>query len=101
MKKRLLEQQFTDAVRRLDVGEQTKKIAFGVLVEGKPQSEYVKTFGLTKGAVSQAVSRVWLAYEANNTPKGYEKVTALLTEHQAFIVKKWAVETADKRKKEK
>jgi TrfB plasmid transcriptional repressor len=90
MKKRLSEAQFREAIKGLDVGHQTIDIARGVLVEGVPQASFVSTLRLSRGAISQAVHRVWAAHEARNLPEGYERVTAVLPEHQAFIVKKWA-----------
>jgi hypothetical protein len=97
MKKRLNESQFRDAVHGLEVGEQTLEIAYGVLVQGLPQADFVAALGLTRSAVSQAVGRVWASHETRSLPQGYEKVTAVLPEHQAFIVKKWASEAAKKR----
>jgi hypothetical protein len=100
MKKQLSEGQLQECIKGLDIGQQTIEIARGVLVEGKPQSEYVKTLGLTRGAVSQAVSRVWAAHTAKNLPKGFAmSPAAVLPAHQAFIVKKWAEEAAKKRRK--
>ncbi|MCC3262188.1 transcriptional regulator KorA, partial [Paenibacillus polymyxa] len=61
MKKRLTEAQFQTAIKGLEIGQQTLDIARGVLVDGRPQAEFVTSLGLTKGAVSQAVSRVWAA----------------------------------------
>lgn len=90
MKKELTEEQFNAAIATLDVGPQTIEIAREVLVNGRAQGDFVTKFGLTKGAVSQAVSRVWHA--APHIPKGYERVTAVLPSHQAFIVKKWQAE---------
>jgi hypothetical protein len=90
MKKRLTEVQFLKAIKGLEIGKQTREIARGVLVEGKKQSEYVTALGVTKGAVWQAVERVWEAHLTKALPEGFERVTAVLPEHQAFIVKKWA-----------
>jgi len=91
MKKRLTESEFQAAIEGLDIGDQTREIAHGVLVKGKPQADYVAMFGVTKGAIWQAVKRVWEAHEAC-LPHGYEKVTAVLPEHQAFIVRKWSAD---------
>jgi hypothetical protein len=96
MKKRLTEAQFQTAIKGLEIGQQTIDIARGVLVDGRPQAEFVTSLGLTKGAVSQAVSRVWAA--AGSAPEGFERVTAVLPEHQAFIVKRWEADA--KRKQE-
>jgi len=97
MKKQLSESQFQLCVNDLEVGQQTIEIAHGVLVMGQPQSVYVAALGLSKGAVSQAVHRVWSAYIAKNLPKGYERVSVVLPEHQAYIVKRWA-EGAEKKR---
>jgi hypothetical protein len=97
MSKRLTEAQFQEAIKSLEIGQQTINIAHGVLVEGRPQAEFVASLKLTKGAVSQSVSRVWAAAR-EVLPEGFERVTAVLPEHQAFIVKKW--EAAAKRKQE-
>ena len=96
MKKRLTEAQFQAAVKDLEVGQQTLDIARGVLVEGVPQASFVTSLKLSRGAVSQAVHRVWVSHEERNVPKGFERVTAVLPEHQAFIGKKWAIEAAKK-----
>ena len=93
MKKRLTEDQFQVAIRDLEIGQQTIDIARGVLVDGTPQSEFVASLKLSRGAVSQAVSRVWAAYKEKSLPQGYEHVSAVLPAHQAFIVKKWAMAT--------
>lgn len=95
MKKRLTEAQFQTAIKGLEIGQQTIDIARGVLVDGRPQAEFVTSLGLTKGAVSQAVSRVWAA-AGEQLPEGFERVTAVLPEHQAFIVKKWEADAKRK-----
>jgi hypothetical protein len=96
MKKRLTEAEFQAALAGLDVGHQTMEIARGVLVQGRSQSEFVEALNLSKGAVSQAVNRIWAAHESQ-VPPGCERLTVLLPKHQAFIVKKWASEFARKR----
>ena len=96
MKKKLSEAQFLAAISRLDVGHQTVTIARAVLVEGSPQSVFVEELQLSKGAVSQAVNRVWVAAQASPA-EGYERVTAVLPEHQAFIVRKWAEDAKNRR----
>ena len=97
MKKRLSQAQYQACIMGLAVGQQTIDIAHGVLVMGQPQASFVASLGLSKGAVSQAVHRVWAAYTAKNIPQGYERVCAVLPAHQAFIVKKWAQDAAGKR----
>ena len=90
MKKRLSEAQFRACIHGLDVGAQTLQIAHGVLVLGQTQASFVQALGLSKGAVSQAVHRVWRVFTHSNIPPGYERVSAVLPQHQAYIVKKWA-----------
>ena len=97
MKKQLSQAQYQACIMGLAVGQQTIDIAHGVLVMGQPQASFVASLGLSKGAVSQAVHRVWAAYTAKNLPQGYERVCAVLPAHQAFIVKKWAQDAAGKR----
>lgn len=100
MKKRLTEAQFLIAIKDLKIGQRTIDIARGVLVEGRSQAEFVTSLGLSKGAVSQAVSRVWKATK-RNLPEGFERVAAVLPEHQAFIVKKWAENAKKKQEPQK
>ena len=54
-------------------------------MDGDPQSALVAATGLTKGAISQAVNRVWSEFETK--AKGAERLTVVLPEHQAYIVK--------------
>ncbi|MFP7891206.1 MULTISPECIES: TrfB-related DNA-binding protein [Pseudomonas] len=89
MKKRLTEAELLAALEGLDVGAQTEEIARGVLVHGRPQAEFVEAFGLSRGAVSQAVNRVWEA----RVPTGCARLTVLLPQHQASLVEQWAAET--------
>lgn len=96
MKKAVSADQFQKAIKGLDIGAQTIEIAFGVLVEGKSQAAFAEKFALTRGAVSQAVSRVWEAHLAKSLPKGFKVVTAVLPEHQAFIVQRWSEEAKRK-----
>ncbi|MDR2925520.1 MAG: transcriptional regulator KorA [Azoarcus sp.] len=93
MKKRLSEEKFDSAVSRLGCTPQTIEIARGVLVEGLPQKLFVDRFGITPGAVSQAVSRVW---EASEDSSKLVRVTARLPPFRAFIVKKWEREAKEK-----
>ncbi len=100
MRKRLTEEQFDAAIQQLDIGQQSKDIAYGVLVEGRKQVEFKEELGLTKGAISQAVMRVWNSYQAI-APEGYRRVSATLPDHRAFIVEKWAREAEEKLKQDK
>ena len=101
MKKRLTEPQFQEAIKGLDVGAQTLVIARGVLIDGTPQKEFATSLGLSRGAISQAVNRVWAAHEEKNLPEGYVRVSVILPEHRAFIVKKWAEDATKKRQHKK
>lgn len=101
MKKRLTEAQFEACVKDLDVGQQTIEIARGVLVLGQPQAAFIASLGLSKGAVSQAVNRIWTAFVTKNIPSGYERVSAVLPEHRAYIVRKWAEDAASTKKEPK
>lgn len=89
MKKRLTQAQFQRCIKDLDVGKQTIDIAHGVLVQGHPQTYFVSLLKLSKGAISQAVNRVWDAYTETDLPQGYERVSVILPKHQAHIVKMW------------
>lgn len=90
-KKTMTEAQFAETTKGLNVSARTLEIAHGVLVLGKPQAQFAQELNVTAGAISQAVRRVWEAFqERNAVPSGYERVTAILPAHQAFIVKKWA-----------
>lgn len=91
MKRTMTAAQFEQAIKSLEMSEQSRRIAFGVLVEGRPQAEFARELNLTPGAVSQVVARVWKPFEASQAiPEGFQQVTAILPEHQAFIVKKWS-----------
>lgn len=96
MKKRLTGTQFQACIQGLEVGQQTIDIARAVLVDGKPQAKFVTSLGLSRGAVSQAVQRVWAVFIAQNLPQGYERVSVVLPEHQAYIVRRWAEEAFKK-----
>lgn len=93
MKKSLSPTQFQQAVCRLELSQQTLEIAWGVLVEGKPQKHFAVERQLTKGAVSQAVNRVWRSHMDNNVPEGFVKIqSVILKKRHAYQVKKWAEE---------
>ena len=85
--KRLTEDQFRIAVEGVSIKQKTHDIARAVLVEGRRQSEVATQYRLTKGAISQAVTKVW---KASQVPPGYERVSVVLSKYQAFLVKQWA-----------
>jgi len=91
--KRMTRAQFIQATSSLTMGESTLEIAEGVLVDGKSQADYARAKQITRGAVSQIVSRVWKIHlKAINIPDKFVEVTAVLPEFQAFIVKQWEKE---------
>ena len=87
IEKRLTDDQFRVATGGLPMGQKNIDIARAVLVEGRKQSELAVKHGLTKGAVSQVVAKVW---QASQVPTGYQRVSVILPEFQAFQVKQWA-----------
>ena len=87
LEKQLTGNQFRLATEGLPMGQKNIAIARAVLVEGRKQSELAAQYGLTKGAVSQVVAKVW---QASQVPAGYERVSVVLPEFQAFQVKQWA-----------
>ena len=101
MKKQLSEAQFQECIQGLEVGVKTLEIAHGVLVEGKRQTVFMKELGLSSGAISQAVNRVWAAHKLKSLPKGYKMVSAVLPEYQVYIVEKWAQIAAKKQDSKK
>jgi hypothetical protein len=94
--KRLTPEQFELAVRDLNVGEKTIYIAEAVLVQGRPQTELRDELKLSKGAVSQAVDRVWQAAQ-HLLPQGLLRITATLPPHQVRIVRQWEKQAMEKR----
>ena len=87
IEKRLTADQFRLATKGLSMGQRNIDIARAVLVGGRKQSELAAKHGLTNGAVSQVVAKVW---QASQVPAGYERVSVVLPEFQAFQVKQWA-----------
>ena len=97
MKKRLTKEQFNAVIQHLpNLKQQTIEMAYGVLVEGKSQSHFASIRGISHGAVSQAIKRIWTIHIDTWVPEGYEKVTVVLPESKAFIVKKWEAELTTK-----
>jgi hypothetical protein len=88
--KRMTKDQFIQATSRLTMGESALEIAQGVLVDGKSQADYARAKHITRGAVSQTVNRIWKIHlKTLSIPDKFVEVTAILPEHQAFIVKQW------------
>ena len=85
----LTRDQFDAAIgRSKSLKARTIAIARGVLVDGRPLSDFVAAYGLSKSAVSQAVSRI-AAY--CDVPAGHVQITAVLPRHQADIVSRMGV----------
>jgi len=102
MAKRMSKDEFREAIKGLDIGPQNLDIAEGVLVLGEQQTVYMEKYGLSRGAVSQTVNRVRKAHqELLINRSGMERVTVVLPEHQAFIVKKWAEDALKRKRNEK
>ncbi|MDP5168571.1 TrfB-related DNA-binding protein [Pseudomonas syringae] len=97
MKRTMTAAQFEQVTKNLDMSERTKLIAFGVLVEGRTQAEFVEKLNVTPGAISQIIARVWKPFERQKAvPVGFQRVNVILPEHQAFIVKKWSRAALDR-----
>lgn len=90
--RRLTLSQFENAIQSLSVGQRTIDIAKAVLVDGLRQRDQAANYGITGGAVSQIVKKVWDAAQDAKIPAGYEEITVVLPEQRAFLVKKWASE---------
>ena len=110
MRKRLSEKEFLAAVQKTRIGERSKAIARGVLVDGLKQTHFVELFKMRPPTVSQAVERVWRQAQLRKSEsrpmgehepliEGYERVTAVLPAAQAYQVKIWA-QRAQRRLKE-
>ncbi len=97
MKNVIKEQGFQDVVRNMDIGGVAQRVAHAVLVCGQKQCKCADQEGITKGAVSQTVSREWAAYREANIPVGFVRTPAvIIPEQKAFIVSMWAKHTAKK-----
>lgn len=95
--KRLSLEEFERASGALRMGERAFEMTRAVLVDGARQLDQAEAFGITRGAVSQAVNKVWQAAQKERCelPEGFEKLTVVLPEHRAFLVKKWADEAKE------
>jgi transposase len=100
MAKQLTEDQFKQAISGLTINPRTINIARSVLVDGKQQRDMMKEFGLSRGAVSSSVKRVWEEHiKLEMLEMKGESLTVILPPHQAFIVKKWAAAFAARMEK--
>ena len=87
MDKRLSASAFEQAAGRLN-------IARAVLVDGEAQSAVAKREGVSRNAVCLAVNRIWNAH--SEVPEGFERVTAILPKHKAFLVRQWQREAVER-----
>lgn len=85
--KRLTPAEFARAIDGISISERPIAMARAVLVDGISQSECARANSVSRNAVCLAVNRIW---EAHNTiPAGFERVTAILSKHQASVVRSW------------
>nr|AAX19279.1 KorA-like protein [Sinorhizobium meliloti] len=81
---------FEAAVKRLQISERGIDMARRVLVGGEAQSLVATDYGVTLGAVTHQVSRVWRTYvDALEVPPDHERVSAVLPKDKAEIVRTW------------
>jgi hypothetical protein len=83
---------FRAATGKANFTDKTLEIAYGVLVEGKRQVDFVHKFGMSKGAVSHCVKAVLARL------MGYEFVQVYLPRVRANTAKTWGREFAAKTK---
>jgi hypothetical protein len=96
--KQLTEEQFQRATKDLAMAPKSIEMTRLILVKGRKQIEVAAQYGLTRGAVSQAVTKVW---EASQVPPGHERVSVVLPKVLAYQVKQWAAEATRTKNKEK
>ena len=77
------------------LSEQSREIAFTVLVERKKQAGLCEKYRITKADISQIVRKVYAIYQNSIIPPGYERVNVILPKYKAFTVKKWGKEAVN------
>jgi len=83
-------EEFEAAVKRLRISDRGVEMARRVLVGGEQQGAVAAHYGITIGAVTHQVSRVWRAHvEGLEIPPGHERVSAVLPADKAEIVRHW------------
>lgn len=89
-KRSLTKKQFDQALARSSLGTRSADMAREALVAGAALSAVAAKYGVTPSAVGQHVRAVWEAHVASSEiPPGYTRITALITEEQASIVRSW------------
>ena len=94
MDKRLSASAFERAAGRLNIAVRPLDMARAVLVDGEAQSAVAKREGVSRNAVCLAVNRIWNAQ--SEVPEGFERVTAILPKHHAFLVRQWQREAVER-----
>jgi DNA-directed RNA polymerase specialized sigma subunit len=61
-RKKMSQTEFERTVQGTTFTDRTKKIAYEVLVSGRPQKELVKEYGLTRSTVCSIITRVYIEY---------------------------------------
>lgn len=85
--KRLTAAEFARAIEGLNIGERPAAMARAVMVDGMSQTDCACAMGVSRNAVHLAVNRLWASHRA--LPVGFERVTAILSKHQASVVRSW------------
>lgn len=80
---KLTEAEFQSVVGGMNFSEQSREIAYGVLVEGRQQQDFVEKYRISAAAVSYIVKRVKEAY----TPEGFTRINGLVSEIDGFAIK--------------
>ena len=97
-KRSLTKRQFDQALARTALGSRSAEMAREVLVGGASASSVADKYQVTPSAVGQHVRAVWQAHtESSELPQGYTRITAVVTEEQAAIVRSWERDAKIKR----
>lgn len=92
--KRLSLEEFEEAAATLSMNARTRAIAKRVLVHGHSQADLAQHYGVTAGAISQSVGRVWKAHQAI-MPRGFERLEVLLLTARVPLVRQWDSEARE------
>lgn len=82
----LTEEQYLETIVSMNISEQSKDIAHGVLVEGRNLNHYSKKYKISNTAVHQLCKRIKSKFISNNSavnlPKDLNVVIAIIPETQ-------------------
>ncbi|MCG7556054.1 MULTISPECIES: TrfB-related DNA-binding protein [Pseudoalteromonas] len=95
-KLKISEADFLNYRSKSSLSEKTLDIAYSGLVLGVANKDIAEKFEVTKGAVTQAIARVKKDMGLTLIPSGFERVTAILPEHQAYQVRLWEEKASNK-----